>query len=111
MKNIRYGLNIFKCPASARMCRNYSDTKTINPKLHPYYATGFFDGVFPYCYSKKSYHQNRMESVPHFFYMSSYEGQNIVGKIRVYFGVGEIRKSGKTPTSLGCKNSKILKCS
>ena len=46
MKNKKYnGSNTCKCPPSPRLlCRNYSDTKTINLLHHPYFITGFADG-------------------------------------------------------------------
>jgi hypothetical protein len=47
MKNIRFNdLNMHrsKCPPSPRVCRNYSETKAINPQLHQYFITGFCDG-------------------------------------------------------------------
>lgn len=46
MKELRNNeLNTRKpCPPSPRvLCRNYSETKTINQQLHPYFITGFSD--------------------------------------------------------------------
>jgi hypothetical protein len=46
MKNLRYNeKNDPKCLPSPRvLCRNYSETKAINHRLHPYFITGFSDG-------------------------------------------------------------------
>lgn len=44
MKNIRNnGLKTRKCLPSPRVCREYSDTKSINCQFNPFFVTGFID--------------------------------------------------------------------
>ena len=111
MKIIRYGLSRFKCPPSPRVCRNYSEASTINHQLHPYFITGFSDGesCFHVVIQKSLTHKTGWRVCPTFSIHVHTKDKALLKKILAYFGVGEIRKSGKNSYQFTVRDSKGLK--